>query len=88
MLRIRRRCAPEFSTQAGKPDYALLGDDGKPLAFLGAKSLGKQEDLNQYISYCVSEGVGYFITSDGVQWEVTKPLHLNRFTRSWLHDGT
>jgi hypothetical protein len=77
---------PEFSTQAGKPDYALLGDDGKPVAFSGAKSLGKQEDLDQYITYCVREGVGYFITSDGVQWEVyetfaPKPLHEKLVTR-------
>jgi len=60
---------PEFSTTAGRPDYALLVE-GKPIAFIGAKSLGRQEDLQQYISYCVSEGVKYFIATDGAKWEV------------------
>jgi len=61
---------PEFPTQSGRPDYALLGDDGRPLMFVGAKPYGRQEDLTQYISYCVSEGVGYFVATDGVVWEV------------------
>jgi predicted type IV restriction endonuclease len=47
---------PEFSTQSGKPDYALLGPEGRPTAFVGVKALGKPEDLTQYISYCVSGG--------------------------------
>jgi hypothetical protein len=71
---------PEFSTQSGKPDYALLGPEGRPVAFVGVKTLGKPEDLTQHISYCVSEGVGYFIATDGETWEVynthaPKPLH-------------
>ncbi len=61
---------PEFSTQAGRPDYALLHGGERPLVFIGAKSLGKQEDLQQYISYCVAEGVKYFIATDGAKWEV------------------
>lgn len=61
---------PEFSTQAGRPDYALLHGGTTPLVFIGAKSLGKQEELQQYISYCVSEGVKYFIATDGARWEV------------------
>ncbi len=65
---------PEFSTQSGRPDYALLGEGGRPLIFVGAKALGRQEDLGQYISYCVSEGVGYFVATDGVQWEVYDTL--------------
>lgn len=61
---------PEFATQAGRPDYALLGPDGKVVAFVGAKSLGRKEDLEQYITYCVQVGVQYFIATDGVKWEV------------------
>mgnify|MGYP001773541281 CR=1 FL=1 len=60
---------PEVSTPAGRPDYALL-HHGQRLAFVGAKPLGKQEDLLQQISYCVSEGVRYFIATDGSRWEV------------------
>ncbi|MEM0376141.1 MAG: hypothetical protein QXP43_07580 [Nitrososphaerota archaeon] len=79
---------PEYSTGAGRPDYALMRDDGKTvLAFIGAKSLGKTEDLTQYIAYCVQEGVKYFVATDGVKWEVydtfkERPLSEKRIT-SW-----
>ncbi|MEO0138272.1 MAG: hypothetical protein ABIL16_00185 [candidate division WOR-3 bacterium] len=62
---------PEFSTQAGRPDYALKVDN-RIVAFVGAKALGKLEDTLQYISYCVAEGIPYFITTDGDKWEVYK----------------
>ncbi|MEM3191828.1 MAG: hypothetical protein QW292_07020 [Candidatus Parvarchaeota archaeon] len=62
---------PEYSTEAGRPDYALfIEGETKPIAFVGAKKLGKYEDLNQHISYCVSEGVRYFIATDGQKWEL------------------
>ncbi|MGC8651528.1 MAG: hypothetical protein ACP5RX_02870 [Minisyncoccia bacterium] len=60
---------PEYSTQAGRPDYALILRE-KPMAFLGAKGLGKSEDLNQHITYCNSEAVPYFIATDGNKWEL------------------
>jgi len=77
---------PEFPTQSGRPDYALLEKDGRPLIFVGAKPYGRQEDPAQYVSYCVSEGVGYFVATDGVQWEVyntlaPKPLQEKLVTR-------
>jgi predicted type IV restriction endonuclease len=70
---------PEFSTEAGRPDYALL-IEGKPLIYVGVKALGRQEKIEQYINYCITTGVPYFITTDGVKWEVydthlPKPLH-------------
>ncbi|MGB9814851.1 MAG: hypothetical protein ACPLVI_02730, partial [Thermoplasmata archaeon] len=60
---------PEYSTEAGRPDY-VLKKNGKEVAFLGAKALYKKEDLMQYITYCVSKGVSYFITTDGSTWEI------------------
>jgi len=60
---------PEYSTSAGRPDYVLM-KNGKVVAFVGAKTLYKDEDLMQYITYCVSQNVNYFITSDGAKWEV------------------
>jgi len=60
---------PEYSTEAGRPDYALL-IEGKPLIYVGVKALGKQEKIDQYINYCITTGVPYFITTDGVKWEV------------------
>ena len=62
---------PEYSTDAGRPDYALfLHNKNSPKAFIGAKKLGKNEDLQQHISYCVSEGVKFFIATDGNHWEL------------------
>ncbi len=62
---------PEYSTEAGRPDYALfLRNKERPYAFIGAKKLGKNEDLQQHISYCVSEGVTFFIATDGNHWEL------------------
>lgn len=61
---------PEYSIGAGRPDYALfLKGKKSPIAFVGAKKLGKAEDLEQHVSYCVQEGVKFFITTDGDHWE-------------------
>ena len=49
----------------GRPDYTLF-QDGKRVLFIGAKALGRSEDLDQHISYCVSQGVPYFAATDGV----------------------
>ncbi|MGC8497732.1 MAG: hypothetical protein ACP5NL_07040 [Thermoplasmata archaeon] len=62
---------PEYTIEAGRPDYALfIEDNSKPKAFIGAKKLGKNEDLQQHITYCVSEGVKFFIATDGNHWEI------------------
>jgi len=62
---------PEYSTGAGRPDYALfLKGKESPIAFVGAKKLGKAEDLEQYVSYCVNRGVKFFIATDGDHWEL------------------
>ncbi|MEM2189154.1 MAG: hypothetical protein QXG35_07470 [Nitrososphaerota archaeon] len=75
---------PEFATEAGRPDYALLIDN-KPVIYVGVKALGKQEKIEQYINYCITTGVPYFITTDGVKWEVydthiPKPLPEKKIT--------
>jgi len=62
---------PEYSTPAGRADYALLLKGKKsPIAFVGAKKLKKPENLEQHVSYCVSEGVKFFIATDGDHWEL------------------
>ncbi|MCL4333378.1 MAG: hypothetical protein M1290_06405 [Candidatus Thermoplasmatota archaeon] len=62
---------PEYSTNAGRADYALLKENRKrPIAFLGAKKLGTKEDLGQHLNYCLQEGVKYFIATDGQKWEL------------------
>lgn len=75
---------PEFTTESGRPDYALLMDD-KPVIYVGVKALGRQEKVEQYINYCITTGVQYFITTDGVKWEVydthiPKPLPEKKIT--------
>jgi len=74
----------EFTTEVGRPDYALLFDN-KPVIYVGVKALGKQEKIEQYINYCITTGVPYFITTDGVRWEVydthiPKPLPEKKIT--------
>ncbi|PSO05545.1 hypothetical protein B9Q13_01585 [Candidatus Marsarchaeota G2 archaeon ECH_B_SAG-G16] len=62
---------PEFSIEAGRPDYALFAQNkSKPIAFIGAKKLGSNEDLEKQVTYCVNKGVKYFIVTDGNKWEV------------------
>ncbi len=53
---------PEFSTEKGRPDYALLEFPQKPIAFIGVKALGRSEDISQYITYCNTKGAKYFET--------------------------
>jgi len=60
---------PEYSTDVGRPDY-VLKKEGIEIAFLGAKKLYTSENLIQYISYCVSKGVSYFIRTDGSSWDI------------------
>ncbi|HGE72785.1 TPA: hypothetical protein ENX78_18245 [Candidatus Poribacteria bacterium] len=62
---------PEYSTGAGRPDYALfLKGKESPIAFVGAKKLGKFEDLDQYLTYCLKENVKFFIATEGDHWEL------------------
>ncbi len=78
---------PELGTPTGRPDYTLFKSN-KKLAFIGAKKLGTDENINQHLNYCIGEGVGYFITTDGNRWGVydnslfLKPIH-ERKTIEW-----
>ena len=53
-------------------DYALLGEDRKPLVLIEAKKLN--EDLNshrtQMLTYCTEVGVRYGILTDGNCWDL------------------
>ena len=78
---------PELTNAAGRPDYTLFKSN-KKLAFIGAKKLGANEDINQHLNYCIREGVIYFITTDGNHWSVydnsfyQKPI-TERVTIEW-----
>lgn len=72
---------PEFRVEAGRPDYALLGGDRKPVAFLEAKRLGTDlvQHQNQMLNYCMGEGIKYGGLTNGDQWrlyDVFRPVPL------------
>ena len=62
---------PEFSTQSGVPDYALLWE-GEPFMMVEAKAYG--EDLTaakkKGFAYCWENKVRYYTITDGSSWEI------------------
>jgi len=62
---------PEFPTEQGRPDYALLWE-GKPLMMVEVKplhaNLGQAKDKG--FRYCWKNKVRYFVITDGERWEV------------------
>lgn len=62
---------PEFPTETGRPDYALM-QEGKPQIMIEAKPLGTnlKDARRKGINYVVAEGVPFFICTDGDVWEV------------------
>ena len=62
---------PEFPTEQGRPDYALLWE-GKPLIMVEVKplhaNLGPAKDKG--FNYCWKNKVRYFAITDGERWEV------------------
>jgi len=81
---------PEFTTEAGRPDYALK-INGKTVVFIEAKALGTQWDdkliTKQVLPYANASGVPYAVVTDGDRWEVYevfKPAELrDRIVASW-----
>jgi hypothetical protein len=71
---------PEFSTKAGRADYALLVK-GEPYIIVEAKPLGATltNAAQQGVNYCVTEGIPYFVCTDGNRWviyDTHKPVRL------------
>ena len=62
---------PEFSTKAGRADYALLVK-GEPYIIVEAKPLGATltNAAQQGVNYCVTEGIPYFVCTDGNRWVI------------------
>lgn len=57
---------------AGRADYALLGDDAKPVATIEAKKLGEPLDQHvlQTLNYANAEGIPYAGSTDGNHWHL------------------
>lgn len=71
---------PEFSTKAGRADYALLVE-GKSHIIVEAEPLGAAltRAAEQGVRYAVSEGIPYFVCTDGNRWviyDTHKPVKL------------
>ena len=62
---------PEYSSGGGRADYALLSN-AKPVMMVEAKSLDSslQGAVGQGIQYCLVQGTGYFLATDGRRWEI------------------
>lgn len=81
-VELECRIPKQYAGKNNKADYAFKSD-GKPVAFLEAKALGKDlvDDATiQVLNYANASGVPYMIVSDGNVWrmfDVFKPLPLN-----------
>ena len=62
---------PEFDVGGDKPDYALLGSSGTPVAFIEAKHLGVnlENHKRQLFTYAVMQQVKYAGLTDGNRWD-------------------
>ena len=63
---------PEYQVGSGRADYALLGENGNPSAFIEAKRLGEMAEASkhetQLFTYAVTQGVRYAGLTDGNRW--------------------
>lgn len=62
----------EFQSDAGRADYALLGEASQPAVIVEAKRLGAPltAAVSQVINYCIKDGFNYFAVTNGQRWEL------------------
>lgn len=60
----------EYQAGKGRADYVLLGEDGRPVALLEAKALGKTLEAHtlQIVTYATETGIGFAGITDGDRW--------------------
>ena len=62
----------EYSVGGGRADYALLGEDNRPRAFIEAKHLGEPLEATRYreqvFTYALMQQVRYASLTDGDRW--------------------
>ena len=73
----------EYAAKEGRADYALLGPDGTPAAFIEAKRLGESLEPHrmQMLNYSNALGIEYAGLTDGDHWEL-----YDVFSRRTLED--
>lgn len=74
---LRRQYAVD--NPRGWLDFALMGPDGRPAAFVEAKKLNRDlsGDVMQVVQYAFSEGVGLCVLSNGAEWWLYLPMQRN-----------
>lgn len=86
---------PEYKTDDGPADYALLRND-EPLMIVEAKKLGtslRDRVLTQGLTYCQMQGTRYCSVTDGRRWEIydthnTGPKDEKRIVEFDLKSGS
>ena len=71
----------EYATGTGRADYALLGENARPVALLEAKVLGSrlEEHTRQIVTYATETGIGFAGITDGDRWmlyDVFRPVPM------------
>ena len=71
----------EYATGNGRADYALLGEDARPVALLEAKVLGSrlEDHTRQIVAYATETGIGFAGITDGDRWmlyDVFRPVPM------------
>lgn len=71
----------EYATGTGRADYALLGENARPVALLEAKVLGSRFDAHtrQIVTYATETGIGFAGITDGDRWmlyDVFRPVPM------------
>ena len=64
----------EYPVGRDRVDYALLSDEGRPMAFVEAKSLHtaleQDRNIDQLVRYAFTDGLPYAVLTDGNDWHV------------------
>ena len=76
-----RSVVVEYVTGTGRADYALLGENARPVALLEAKVLGSrlEEHTRQIVTYATETGIGFAGITDGDRWmlyDVFRPVPM------------
>ena len=71
----------EYATGTGRADYALLGENARPVALLEAKVLGSRLEAHtrQIVTYATETGIGFAGITDGDRWmlyDVFRPVPM------------
>ena len=71
----------EYATGTGRADYALLGEDTRPVALLEAKVLGSrlEDHTRQIVAYATETGIRFAGITDGDRWmlyDVFRPVPM------------